>query len=157
MKKNIIAILFIITSLIFSFLFGFFTKDILFKSKTNNQNRTNNVIDKNEAICLEQASSTAETIACVQQSSKEWNNEISKYINLLNDISNTEESQALKTSQDFWSKQNKLDNKLITLFVKNKGGTMYLQLAESDSSELKKQRAEFLKWLYEIQDIEENY
>ena len=76
---------------------------------------------------------------------------------LLNDISNTEESQALKTSQDFWSKQNKLDNKLITLFVKNKGGTMYLQLAESDSSELKKQRAEFLKWLYEIQDIEENY
>ena len=106
---------------------------------------------------MEQASSTAETIACVQQSSKEWNNEISKYINLLNDISNTEESQALKTSQEFWSKQNKLDNKLITLFVRNKGGTMYLQLAESDSSELKKQRAEFLKWLYEIQDIEENY
>lgn len=157
MKKNIIVILFIITSLIFSFLFGFFTKDILVKSKTNNQNQINNVIDKNEAVCLEHASSTAETIACVQQSSKEWNDEISKYINLLDNISNTEESRALKTNQEFWSKQNKLDNKLITLFVRNKGGTMYLQLAESDSSELKKQRAEFLKWLYEIQDIEENY
>ena len=37
---------------------------------------------------------------------------------------------------------------LIALFSATQG---------NEYSELKKQRAEFLKWLYEIQDIEENY
>ena len=157
MKKNIIVILFIIITLTVSFFLGFFTKEILVKSKTSSQDQINNIIDTNEATCLNHTTSTAETIACIQQSSKDWNNEISKYINLLNNISNTEESQALKASQELWVKQNQADNKLITLFVRNKGGTMYLQLAESDYSELKKQRAEFIKWLFRIQNIEENY
>lgn len=157
MKKNIIVIFCIILTLLGSFFLGFFTKDIFVKSQIDSQSQTINVIDKNEEICINNAISTADTITCVRQSSKEWENEISKYYNLLNNIANTEESQALKISQDCWINQNKNDNKLITLFVWNKDGTMYQQLAASDSSELKKQRAEFLRWLYEIQDIEKNY
>lgn len=156
MKKNIIIIC-IIIALLGSFFLGFFTKDILAKSKIDSKSQTINVIDENEENCLKNAISTSDTITCVEQSSKEWENEISKYYNLLNNISGTEEIQALKISQDYWINQNKNDNKLITLFVLNKGGTMYQQLAASDSSELKKQRAEFLRWLYEIQDIEKNY
>lgn len=157
MKRNIIVIFCIIFALLGSFFLGFFTKDMFVKTQADSQNQTINVIDENEEICLNNAISTLDTIICVEQSSKEWENEISKYYNLLSNIANAEEAQALKISQDYWINQNKNDNKLITLFVWNKDGTMYQQLAASDSSELKKQRAEFLRWLYEIQDIEKNY
>ena len=61
-----------------------------------------------------------------------------------------EQFKLIKDSQNLWLQLNKKDNVIINEFIFNHGGTMYFDIAASDYEELIKNRAEFLKWVYEI-------
>ena len=170
MKKLLYC--FIITLLcILSFLTGFFVKKSVdeklfkhFKTEINNlkdENKfindlndkllnNNNPIPEKEKKCLDKASSTADSLNCSYIAEKEWENEILKSLELLKQSMTEEQYKIIKDNQYLWIKQNKSNNEIINKFIFNHSGTMYYQLAVSDIVELKKQRAEFLNWIYKI-------
>ena len=110
----------------------------------------NNPISEKEKKCLDKASSTADSLNCSYIAEEEWNKEINKYLNLLEQNMTPKQYKLIKKNQDLWTAQNKSDNEVIDKFILNQGGTMYYQLAADDKIEQKKQRVEFLKWIYNI-------
>ncbi|MBR6164150.1 DUF1311 domain-containing protein [bacterium] len=120
-----------------------------FISDVNNKILNNtSPIDRNEKECLEKAVSTSESLECINKSLKEWDSEIEKYLGLLKQSMTNEEYKQIQTNQDLWITQNKSNNEIITQFVFNHGGTMYYQIASDYYVQDKKQRAEFLKAIY---------
>ena len=169
MKKNIILFI-LIFSILLSFIFGFFVKKYMddkrinklkaeqirlkneykFIKELNEQLLNSNAIEKRERECIERSISTDDSIKCTYIAEQEWDNEISRYLELLKKSMTTKEYKLIENNYKIWQKQNQSDNEIIKNFIFNHGGTMYYQLAASDYSELKKQRAEFFKWIYNV-------
>lgn len=110
----------------------------------------NNPIDKKEQECLNKAFSTSDTLQCCNIALEEWEKETEKYLSLLKESMSDEQYKHIQNNQDLWKKQNKNNNDIITEFVFNHGGTMYYQVAYDYYVQNQKQRAEFLKSIYEI-------
>ncbi len=165
--KKLFFIFILIISLFLSFLSGFFIQKVVSDKETSEIEKLkeenkfcnelndkllnrNNPIDKKESECLNKVFSTADSLECSSKSIDEWEKEIDKYLNLLKDKMTSEEYKNIQENQVLWIMQNKSNNEIITKFVFNHGGTMYYQLASSDFVQEKKQRAEFLKWIYDV-------
>ncbi len=144
MKKVILSII-MLFSLILSFVSGLFVQKMI-----NKKNTFNNKIDKIERICLDNSSSNSEMINCCDKAKKEWQKEISKYLNLLEEKTTKEQYQLIKDNNELWWNLYQSDEKIINEFIINHGGTLYYQLGISDETELIKNRAQFLKWIYDI-------
>lgn len=113
-----------------------------------------NPIDKKGNECQEKAVSTADSLECSNITIEDWEKEIEKYMSLLKQSMNNEQYELIKKNQDLWKIQNKSNDKIITEFVFNHGGTMYYQIASSYYVQELKQRAEFLKNIYETYNDE---
>ena len=111
---------------------------------------SDNPIDIKEKKCIAQTDNAADLRNCVYLATDEWENEIDKYIKLLEQSTTKEQFKLIKDSQNLWLQQSKKDNDIINEFIFNHGGTIYFDIAASDYEELIKNRAEFLKWVYEI-------
>ena len=111
---------------------------------------SDNPIDIKEKKCIEKVDNAADIRNCVYSAADEWEKEIDKYIKLLEQSTTKEQYKLIKDSQDLWLIQSKKDNDIINEFIFNHGGTMYYDIAAGDYEELIKNRAEFLKWVYEI-------
>jgi len=109
-----------------------------------------NPIEKKEKICIDKADNAAAVRECVYIAEHEWNEEIKKYLNELKKVTTKEQYQLITESQNLWLKQNKKDRDIIYELIFNHGGTMYFDLAAGDNEELVKNRAEFLKWVYNV-------
>ena len=170
MKKIIITLISIIL-LLSSFALGFFVKKSIddkkyadfieenkkLKDEVNQIEELNdklansdNPIDIKEKKCIEKFDNSADIRNCVYLATEEWEKEINKYIKLLKQSTTKEQFKLIKDSQDLWLQQSKKDNDIINVFIFNHGGTMYYDIAAGDYEELIKNRAEFLKWVYEI-------
>ncbi len=109
-----------------------------------------NPIDKKEKECLQYSKTTEDTLNCNNTAQNEWHNEISKYLDLLKITVTTEQYKIVEDSQNLWLKQIQKDSDVINEFIYNNKGTMYKEIAADDYTEIVKNRAMFLKWIYVI-------
>jgi len=176
MKKNIsLSICFFFCTL--SFLTGFFIKNFIDNKKFVQINKNqagikklnenlikenkflnelndiilnqDNLIDKEEKECLSNSISTADSLNYIYNAEKNWNIEITKYLNLLKTVMPHEEYKIIEKNHNMWLEQNKKDNAIIDKFIFNHGGTMYQQIGAEENVKLKKQRRDFLKEIYD--------
>ena len=118
--------------------------------KEDNEEEYKHPIDIKEKKCIEKVDNAADIRNCVYLAAEEWEKEINKYIKLLEQSTTKEQFKLIKDSQNLWLQQSKKDNDIINEFIFNHGGTIYYDIAAGDYEELIKNRAEFLKWVYEI-------
>ena len=107
-------------------------------------------IEKKETLCINHADSAAQIRECVYIAQNEWDKEISKYLNKLKEATTKEQYKLIEDSQALWLKQSNKDRTIIEELVLSHGGTMYSDLAASDNTEISKNRAEFLKWIFMV-------
>ena len=169
--KKLIIVLISIFLLLSSFALGFYVKksvddkkytDFIEENKklkeevkqleelNDKLTNSDNPIDIKEKKCIAKTDNAADIRNCVYLATEEWEKEINKYLKLLEQSTKKEQYNLIKDSQDLWLIQSKKDNDIINEFIFNHGGTMYYDIAASDYEELIKNRAEFLKWVYEI-------
>ena len=113
-----------------------------------------NPIDKKEKECLDNAQSTADSLNCCDIAIQEWENEIEKYMVFFKQTMTDDEYSYIQRNQNSWKKQNESTTEIISKYVFNHGGTMYYQVASGIYAQEIKQRAEFLKLIYEIYNNE---
>ena len=156
MKKGLLILFFVfLLSCVFfcGVLIGeFLTKNQFKNIQVNNISlNTKFLIDKKENECLQNAENSVDMLKCSAVAKEEWKIEILKNLKLLENLLPKEEYILIKNNQEEWVLQNKRDEKIIDVFIRNQGGSLYQQLAISDETEEIKNRALFLKWIYDIQ------
>lgn len=107
-------------------------------------------IDKAEDACISKTSSTADILKCTAIAYDSWDKEMNKYYNLLmKKLSAEQKSELLKTQKSWLSFR---DNSFtfINSSIREKQGTMYLNVASGERREIVKQRALQLKEYYSI-------
>lgn len=169
--KKFILILISIFLLSSSFIFGFFVKKSIDDKKyssweTERKNlkdqikfledlnakltNSDNPIDQKTKECIKKTTNSTDVRSCVYVATEEWEKEINKYLLLLKESTTSEQYKLIKASQNAWINQKQNDNNIINEFVFNHGGTLYYDLAAGDYEEIIKNRAEFLKWIYDV-------
>jgi len=107
-------------------------------------------IDKAEDACISKTSSTDAMLKCTASAYDSWDKEMNKYYNLLMKKLSAEQKSELLKAQKSWLAFRDNDFKLINSSIKEKQGTMYLNVASGERREIVKQRALQLKEYYSI-------
>lgn len=107
-------------------------------------------IDKAEEACISKTSSTDAMLKCTAIAYDAWDKEMNKYYNLLmKKLSPEQKSELLKT-QKSWLVFRDNSFTFINNSIREKQGTMYLNVASGERREIVKQRALQLKEYYSI-------
>lgn len=109
-----------------------------------------NPIDKAEDACISKTSSTADMLKCTAIAYDAWDKEMNKYYNLLMKKLSTEQKSELLRSQKSWLAFRDNSFTFINNSIREKQGTMYLNVASGHRREIVKQRALQLKEYYSI-------
>ena len=113
-------------------------------------------IEQEEINCLANSTGrTSDSLSCLEKANVAWNKEIQKYLNLLKITSLNERYKLIINSQQIWEKQKESDIKIITSYISEHGGSMYRELAADDINNILKNRALFLKYIYDIHTDQE--
>lgn len=108
------------------------------------------LIDKTEDTCINKAVSTADMLKCTATANDAWDKEMNKYYNLLmKKLPSGQKSELLK-AQKSWLVFRDNDAGFTNSSIKEKQGTMYLNVASGARRETLKQRALQLKSYYQI-------
>ena len=109
-----------------------------------------NVIDKAEDACINKAVSTTDMLNCTATAYDAWDKEMNKYYNLLMQKLSAEQKSALLKTQKSWLAYRDNSFTFINDSIKEKQGTMYLNVASGERRAIVKQRALQLKEYYQI-------
>jgi len=107
-------------------------------------------IDKAEDACISKTSSTADMLKCTAIAYDAWDKEMNKYYNLLMKKLPAEQKSELLKAQKSWLSFRDNGFTFINSSIKEKQGTMYLNVASGERREIVKQRALQLKEYYSI-------
>lgn len=107
-------------------------------------------IDKAEEACISKTSSTADMLKCTATAYDAWDKEMNKYYNLLMKKLPIKQKNELLKAQKSWLTFRDNDFTLINNSIREKQGTMYLNVASGHRREIVKQRAMQLKEYYSI-------
>lgn len=109
-----------------------------------------NPIDKAEDACISKTSSTDAMLKCTAIAYDSWDKEMNKYYNLLMKKLSTEQKSELLRAQKSWLAYRDNNFTFINNSIREKQGTMYLNVASGERREIVKQRALQLKEYYSI-------
>lgn len=109
-----------------------------------------NSIDKAEDACISKTSSTSEMLKCTAIAYDVWDKEMNKYYNLLMKKLSAEPKSELLRAQKSWLSYRDNSFAFINSSIREKQGTMYLNVAGGERREIVKQRALQLKKYYQI-------
>ena len=109
-----------------------------------------NPIDKAEDACISKTSSTADMLRCTNIAEIAWDKEMNKYYNLLMKKLSPEQKNELLKAQKSWLGFRYNSFTFINNSIREKQGTMYLNVASGHRREIVKQRALQLKEYYNI-------
>lgn len=109
-----------------------------------------NSIDKAEEACISKTSSTDAMLKCTAIAYDAWDKEMNKYYNLLMKRLPSEQKSELLKAQKSWLSFRDSSFTFINNSIREKQGTMYLNVASGERREIVKQRALQLKEYYSI-------
>ena len=102
-------------------------------------------IDKAEQDCISKTADTQVMNQCSITAQKEWEKEIKKTLSELKSVLDKESYKSLINSQNSWEKYKIDEFRSIDKMLKNKQGTMYLNVDKGLKVDIVKQRALKLK------------
>lgn len=109
-----------------------------------------NTIDKAEDACISKTSSTDAMLKCTAIAYDAWDKEMNKYYSLLMKKLPVEQKSELLKAQKSWLSFRDNSFTFINRSIREKQGTMYLNVASGERREIVKQRALQLKEYYSI-------
>lgn len=132
-----------IKKILFSFCFICLLSVVVFADEVNS-------IDKAEDACISKTSSTDAMLKCTVIAYDAWDKEMNKYYNLLMKKLPTAQKSELLKAQKSWLAFRENSFTFINSSIREKQGTMYLNVASGNRREIVKQRALQLKEYYSI-------
>lgn len=109
-------------------------------------------INKSFDNCMDKAQANTVAISnCSYATEKQWDEVLNKYYKLLRGILDKESRSKLKESQRAWIMfRDKEGENILSVYINNKEGTAYHNIAASEISNLVEQRAIQLKAYYDL-------